>query len=123
MNSVGTIPLDILDIPDKVKSKILFGNFLELFEIYKIKNDIASKSIIFKPFHPLTDSENKISDIIFDINNEKYIDAMTKTQILINTTLKGIDYILHYDRVYLKTVISTGYILWMIYFYIYRNEK
>lgn len=43
MNSVGTIPLDILDIPDKVKSKILFGNFLELFEIYKIKNDIASK--------------------------------------------------------------------------------
>ena len=78
MNSVGTIPLDILDIPDKVKSKILFGNFLELFEIYKIKNDIESKSIIFKPFHPLTDSENKISDIIFDINNEKYIDAMTK---------------------------------------------
>ena len=28
MNSVGTIPLDILDIPDKVKSKILFVNFL-----------------------------------------------------------------------------------------------
>ena len=123
MNSIGVMPLDILDIPDKVKSKLIFANFMELFEIYTIKNEIANKSIVFKPFKHLIDSDKHINDILEDINNENYIDAINKTQILINMTLDGIDYILHYDRLYLKTVISTGYILWILYIFIFIEMK
>ena len=31
MNSLGIIPIDIIDASEKVKSKLLFTNFLELF--------------------------------------------------------------------------------------------
>ena len=123
VNSLGIIPLDILDVSDKIKSKMLFGNFLELFEIYKIKNDTQSKSKVFKPYKPLLDSNEKINNIISDINNNKYKDAINKTQILINITLEGMDYILHYDRLYLKTVVVIGYILWTLYLFIFIEMK
>lgn len=126
MNSLGIIPLNILDISDKIKAKLIFGNFEELFEIYKIKNEKASKSIVFKPFHPLVDSDTKINEILDDINKENYLDAINKTQSLINITLEGMNYILHYDRFFLKTVIIIGYIFWMLYLFVFiemKNEK
>ena len=108
MNSLGIIPIDIIEASDKVKSKLLFINFLELYEIYSIKNNIQSKSIVFKPYPPLIDFDKKMKDILDDINNTKYNEAINKTYILINITLTGMDYILHYDRFYLKTVIVLG---------------
>ena len=123
MNSLGIIPLNILDISDKIKTKLIYGNFKELFEIYKIKNEDASRSIVFKPFKPLADSDEKINSIFDDINKENYLDAINKTQALINITIEGMNYILHYDRFYLKTVIISGYILWMLYLFIFIEMK
>jgi len=51
-----------------------------------------------------------MKDILDNINNTKYIEAINKTYILINKTLAGLDYILHYDRFYLKSMIVLGYI-------------
>jgi phosphatidylinositol glycan class N len=123
MNSLGIIPLDIIDTSDKVKSKMIYTNLLELYEIYNIKNNIQSKSIVFKPFQPLIDCDQQIKEILKDINKEKYIDAINKTQILINKTLAGMDYILHYDRAYLKTVVVLGYILWSLYIFTFIEMK
>ena len=53
MNSLGIIPLNILDTSDKIKAKLIYGNLKEIFEIYKIKNEDAHRSIVFKPFQPL----------------------------------------------------------------------
>ena len=58
-----------------------------------------------------------------DINKENYLDAINKTQALINITIEGMNYILHYDRFYLKTVIISGYILWMLYLFIFIEMK
>ena len=123
LNSYGIIPLDILDVSEKVKSKMFFGNMMELFEIYKVKNESQSKSMVFKPFQQLIDSESKINDILNDMKNEKYIEAINKTQILINITLEGMNYILHYDRLYLKTIVVMGYILWILYIFIFIEMK
>ena len=123
MNSVGIIPLDILDASDKVKSKIIYTNLLELYEIYNIKNNIQSKSIVFKPYQPLIDSDKQIKDILNDINNEKYLVAINKTHILINKTLTGMDYILKYDRPFLKTIVVSGYILWTLFIFIFIEMK
>ena len=123
MNSLGIMPIDILDVTNKIKSKILFGNMMELYEIYKIKNDIQNKSITFKPYKPLINSDEKINDIQNDINNEKYEEALIKTKNLINITLDGMNYILHYDRLYLQTLVTIGYILWMIYIFIFIEMK
>ena len=123
MNSLGIIPLNILDISDKVKAKLIYGNLKEIFEIYKIKNEYANKSIIFKPFKPLDNSDEKINSISDDIDKGNYLDAINKAKILINITLEGINYILHYDRLFLKSVIISGYILWMLYIFIFIEMK
>jgi len=123
MNSLGIIPLNILDTSDKIKAKLIYGNLKELFEIYKIKNEDAHRSIVFQPFQPLDDYVGKTKSILDDINKENYLEAINKTQTLINITLEGINYILHYDRFYLKSVIISGYILWMLYIFIFIEMK
>ena len=123
MNSLGIIPLNILDTSDKIKAKLIYGNLKELFEIYKIKNEDAHRSIVFHPFQPLDDYDEKTKSILDDINKENYLEAINKTQTLINITLEGINYILHYDRFYLKSVIISGYILWMLYIFIFIEMK
>ena len=45
MNSLGIIPIDILDVSNKIKSKLLFGNMMELYEIYKITTDKTLRKI------------------------------------------------------------------------------
>ena len=123
MNSLGIIPLDIVDASDKVKSKLLFSNFLEIFENYKIKNDLESKAIIFKPYKHLIDSNNQIKIVLDEIKKENYLKAINETQNLIKLTLRGIEYIHHYDRFYLKTTIAIGYIFWMFYLFIFIEMK
>ena len=123
INNYGTIPVDILDTSDKIKSKLLFTNFEEIFEIYKMKNETQSKSSFFMPYKPLADSEIQINEIIKDMNNGKYIEAIDKTKIIIKKTLDGIDYLLKYDRLFLEIIVVTGYILWMIYLLIFIEMK
>lgn len=123
MNSYGKIPLDILDTSDKIKSKLLFTNFMEIFEIYKMKNGIKSKSKLFSSYKPLSDSENQIIEIKNDIENGKYLDAIDKTDILIKKTLDGIDYLLKYDTLLLKVIVFIGYVLWMLYLLIFLEMK
>ena len=64
-----------------------------------------------------------MKDILNDINNTKYMEAINKTYILINQTLTGMDYILHYDRFYLKSVIVIGYILWSLFIFTFVEMK
>jgi hypothetical protein len=88
-----------------------------------MKNEIKSKAKIFTPYKSLSDSENQIKEIKNDMENEKYLDAIHKTDILIKKTLDGIDYLLKYDTIFLKVIIFTGYVLWMIYLLIFLEMK
>ena len=123
MNSLGIIPLDLFNVDEKIKSKILYGNMLELFELYKVKDEIESKAVIYSSFKPLYNSNEDMKKIINNIEKGNYSQAINETNNFINLTLKGIDYILHYDRDYLKTIVSSGYILWMIYLLIFVKMK
>ena len=126
MNSLGIIPLDIFNVSDKIKSKLLYGNMLELFDIYKIKNEYESKAVFYKTFKPLINSSILMENITNNIDKGNYYQAINDTNILIKLILEGIDYILHYDRQYLKTIVSFGYISWMVYLLIFfkmKNEK
>jgi phosphatidylinositol glycan class N len=123
MNSLGVVPIDIMNISDKIKSKILFGNMMQIYEIYKVHNEKISKSILYKQYHPLLYSEKNIKHILNHINNKDYIEAISKTYDLINSIKKGIEYILHYDRVFLKTIIISGYILWILNLFILVEKK
>ena len=68
-NSLGIVPIDILNMSDEIKSKILLGNMRQIYEIYKTENDKKSKSILYRPFNPLKHIEQKINDILNHIKN------------------------------------------------------
>ena len=123
MNSLGIIPLNILNINDKIKSKILYGNLMELLELYKIKEDFESKAVIYKTFGPLINYNNLKKNILENIVKGKYSSAINETNNFINLTLQGIDYLFHYDVAYLKTIAFLGYISWMIYLIIFIQMK
>lgn len=123
MNSLGILPLDIFNINEKIKSKLIYGNMMELFELYKIKDEIESRAAIYRSFNPLINSDKLMKNIFENIDYGNYTEAINKTNDIINLTLKGIDYILHYDRIFLKIVVSFGYISWMIFLLIFVKMK
>ena len=123
INSLGVIPIDILNATDKVKSKILFANTMEIYENYRVKNYMKKKSIIYKEYKTLINSENIINDIKRDFENNNYLEAMNKSKKVIDLSLEGINYLLHYDQLYLKIIIGLGYILWIPYLLIFVEMK
>lgn len=123
LNSNGVVPLDLLNVSDIVKSKMLFGNMMELFENYKIKNDKKSKSLIYRQYSPLKYSKERIDDIIYHINNSESTLALNKIQDLIKAIKKGIDYTYNYDSYYLKRMVITSYILWIFFIFIFVEMK
>ena len=123
INSLGIIPLNILNVNDKIKSKLLYGNMMELLELYKIKDDIESKAIIYKAFGPLINYNKLKKNILDNVVKGYYSSAINETNNFIDLTLQGIDYLFHYDRAYLKTIVFLGYISWMIYLIIFIQMK
>lgn len=75
------------------------------------------------PYKPLNDYDKKIDDILNDINKENYAEAINKTKLLINHTLEGINYIYTYDRFYLKTIVTLGYIFLMLFLFIFVEMR
>lgn len=74
-----------------------------------------SSSFNFKPFKPLADYSAVLAQIEDKISARKYEAALNLSENLRSLALKGLDYFQTYDWMKLMTVISLGYIGWMIY--------
>ncbi|KAG4304399.1 hypothetical protein PORY_002109 [Pneumocystis oryctolagi] len=123
MNSIGQIPLDYLSCPLHIKSQIALTNALEIAEQYEIKHELKSSTkIAFKPFkhlnnetHNLHIYKNRIKTLI---NNHKYDEAIKICKEMIELCLTGLQYLQTYDRLFLCSIITFGYIGWIIFMFI-----
>jgi phosphatidylinositol glycan class N len=122
-NSLGVVPIDILNISDEIKSKILLGNMRQIYEIFKIENDKKSKSILYRSFYPLSHIEQKIDDILNHIENNDYISSINKILKLIRTIKEGINYVFNYDKLYLKFIVFFGHILYLIFILLFVEMR
>ena len=118
VNSVGELPLPYLAADRGAKAQALYSNAQEILEMYKVKEDKKrGTEIRFKPY-PAFDGENDAPSAhlstIKKLMQEKLFDQATvKSLQLIETSLAGLRYLQTYDWLFLRTLVTTGYLGWI----------
>lgn len=119
-NNVGVLPLAYLDADPKAKAEALLANAKEILEMYHVKEDIKkSTELRYKPFPGLGDEEHsvqhRVAEIQKAIDNGKPDDAIRQIYELIDLGLDGMRYLQTYDWFFLRTLITIGYVGWIVF--------
>ncbi|EGX51714.1 hypothetical protein AOL_s00054g18 [Orbilia oligospora ATCC 24927] len=144
VNSVGVLPLEYLDASDEEKARSIFANALQILEMFKVKEgdtkppisvflkvdfdadlyffNVASKmstQINFVPFAPLHErglsSQERVDKIKSLITSQDYDAATSECKDLISASLQGLRYMQTYDWLFLRTLVTLGYLGWILF--------
>jgi phosphatidylinositol glycan class N len=120
VNSVGELPLPFLAASPAEKVDALVTNAKEVLEMYRIKEEQKlATEIRYKPFAPLGDLEHSPAHRIAEIENlsasGKHDEAIEKCTELIKLAINGLRYLQTYDWLFLRTLVTIGYLGWMGY--------
>jgi GPI ethanolamine phosphate transferase 1 len=119
-NSVGELPLAYLDTDLESKSKALFVNAKEILEMYHVKEEQKkSTELRYRPFAGLGDEahsvDHRIAHIQELIGQGHAEEAIQQSNELIQLGLQGLRYLQTYDWLFLRTLVTAGYIGWIVY--------
>lgn len=119
-NSVGELPLSYLAADSQEKAIASLVNAQGILEMYRVKEEKKKDSELrYKPFGPLSSNEalpdERIAAITELIANEKYEEAAEECDALINLAIDGLRYLQTYDWLFLRVLITIGYLGWMAY--------
>lgn len=119
-NSVGELPLSYLDADPKSKAEALLVNAEEILEMYHVKEEHKkSTELRYKPFPGLGDETHsvdyRISHVRNHIDQGRYSEAIEETKDLIQLGLQGLRYLQTYDWLFLRALVTCGYIGWIVY--------
>jgi len=117
VNSVGTLPIDILDTSDQLKAEALVVNMKQIIEQYYSHEEKIKKTSIlfFKHFQGLQfkgkETLNVLNDMIAD-NQCK--DVTSRSKIIIKQALAGIKYYHQYHTFFFSIIVNLGFVLWIV---------
>jgi phosphatidylinositol glycan class N len=119
-NSVGELPLSYLTTDPRSKAEALLANAKEILEMYHVKEEQKeSAELRYRPYPGLKDEENsvdsRIARIQDHINQGDANGAIRETNELIQLGLQGLRYLQTYDWLFLRTMVTFGYIGWIVY--------
>ncbi|KAH7121198.1 GPI ethanolamine phosphate transferase 1 [Dendryphion nanum] len=119
-NSVGELPLSYLDTDPKSKAEALLANAKEILEMYRVKEELKqSTELRYKPFSELGDGthsvEHRTAHIQHLIDQGKIDEAIVSTHELIRVGIQGMRYLQTYDWLFLRTLVTAGYVGWIVY--------
>jgi phosphatidylinositol glycan class N len=119
-NNVGVLPLSYLDTDPTTKAQALLVNAEEILEMYHVKDALKkSTELRYKPFPGLGDDAHSAGHRVAEI--KKTIDAgnpdgaIRMTYEFIDLGLEGLRYLQTYDWLFLRTLITLGYIGWIVF--------
>ncbi|KAI9323207.1 Phosphatidylinositolglycan class N-domain-containing protein [Dichotomocladium elegans] len=116
VNSVGVLPLAYLGGNEQFRAEAAFANAREILAQLQVQHDKKKKSeLFFRPFAPLADPSSVVDKIQEHINNQEYVLAEDLSKELIQLCLRGLRYFQTYDWLFLRSVITAGYIGWCMY--------
>ncbi|XP_057996632.1 GPI ethanolamine phosphate transferase 1 isoform X2 [Hevea brasiliensis] len=116
VNSVGNLPLGYVDMIEAEEVEAVLANTKQILNQFLRKSQIKqSNSLYFKPFKPLSQHFSLLEHIEYLISVRDYQIAMSLTQKLRSLALQGLHYFQTYDWLMLMTVITLGYLGWMVY--------
>jgi phosphatidylinositol glycan class N len=119
-NNVGVLPLSYLDADPKSKAQALLANAKEILEMYHVKEELKkSTELRYKPFSGLGDEAHsvayRVSHIQKAIDGDNIEEAIRQTYDLIDLGLDGLRYLQTYDWLFLRTLITLGYVGWIVF--------
>ncbi|KAE9590126.1 putative GPI ethanolamine phosphate transferase 1 [Lupinus albus] len=116
VNSVGSLPLDYINMSKAEEVEAVLANTKEILNQFLRKSYIKqSHSLYFKPFKPLSHYSSMLGKIEDLILSTEYDAAMDLSQNLRSLALQGLHYFQTYDWLMLMSVITFGYVGWMLY--------
>ncbi|PHH68108.1 hypothetical protein CDD82_834 [Ophiocordyceps australis] len=119
-NSVGKLPLSYLSADSRDKATAFLANAQSILEMYRVKEDTKrANQIRFVPYPPLSEGAaspaQRLAAIRHLIESDKLDEAVEETDALITLTLEGLRYLQTYDWLFLRALITAGYLGWMVY--------
>ena len=118
VNSVGELPLSFLAANDKEKAEAALANAREVLEMYRVKEDSKKATQLkYRPFSQLGDEqhsvEHRVDEILQVIETGEYDRAIRLSQELLHVGLEGLRYLQTYDWLFLRVLVSLGYLGWI----------
>ncbi|EED18281.1 GPI-anchor biosynthetic protein (Mcd4), putative [Talaromyces stipitatus ATCC 10500] len=118
VNSVGRLPLEYIDASPRGKALAFWANTQEVLEMYHVKEKQKSQNQLnFKPYAPL--GEEKLaaltSEIESLISEGKYDESIEVSSKVFTSALAGLRYLQTYDWLFLRTIVTLGYLGWIAY--------
>jgi hypothetical protein len=120
VNSVGELPLSYLAATTEEKASAALVNVKQVLEMYKVKEEQKKATALrYKPYPyfarvnaSVADQLGAIEAFIAEGHHEKAID-MSST--LLHHAIEGLRYLQTYDWLFLRLLISLGYLGWITY--------
>ncbi|KAJ1729090.1 Glycosyl phosphatidyl inositol anchor synthesis [Coemansia biformis] len=128
LNSVGTLPLDYLDVAAEFRARAALTNALQVLEQYRVKHDEKQHTeMFFSPYallhQPANSPEHMLARIRRSIDMQQYAQAESECAQLIRLSIEGLRYFQRYDWLLLRSIVSLGYLGWIVHslLFIFRS--
>jgi phosphatidylinositol glycan class N len=118
VNSVGQLPLEYIDATPREKALASWANTQEVLEMYRVKEAQKSENQLkFTPFAPLSHVKlaAHVSEIEQLLSEGKFAESIDASAQLFTTALAGLRYLQTYDWLFLRAIVSAGYLGWIAY--------
>ncbi|KAM3077141.1 Glycosyl phosphatidyl inositol anchor synthesis [Clarireedia jacksonii] len=118
VNSVGELPLSYLSAGISAKAEAFLANARGILDMYRIKEEKKKTTELrYRPFQALGEenhtAEHRFSDIRNLIDRGEYDEAIRETAEVVNLGLAGLRYLQTYDWLFLRALITMGYLGWI----------
>ncbi|KAF9363165.1 Glycosyl phosphatidyl inositol anchor synthesis [Mortierella sp. NVP85] len=119
VNSVGELPLPYLKASESFRAASTFTNTLQILEQYHVKQELKRRTeILFRPFPGLTGDhspEAVKAQVQALIDAGKFKEAEEECALVRDLCLEGLRYLQTYDWLFLRSVVSAGYLGWILF--------
>ncbi|XP_042025713.1 GPI ethanolamine phosphate transferase 1-like isoform X2 [Salvia splendens] len=124
VNSVGNLPLGFVNLSKVDEVEAVLANTKQILNQFLRKLQLKQSNLLrFKPFKPLNDYSFVLDQIEHLISISDYEAAKMLSENLRSLALEGLHYFQTYDWFQLMTVISLGYLGWMVYLMVHVLQE
>ncbi|KAK0365303.1 Glycosyl phosphatidyl inositol anchor synthesis [Friedmanniomyces endolithicus] len=118
VNSVGELPLSYLTASEGEKASAMLVNAREILEMYHVKEEDKSATVLryvpYGPFAGVNQTTNeRLTHVETTIGSGQYQQAIQASDELIQLGLQGLRYLQTYDWLFLRTLVTAGYLGWI----------
>jgi phosphatidylinositol glycan class N len=119
-NGVGQLPLSFLSASTKEKAEASLTNAQVILEQYRVKEENKRNvELRYQPYGPLSEDklspEQRTAHIRSLIEAGQFEEAIEESDALMAIGLEGLRYLQTYDWLFLRALITIGYLGWMAY--------